>query len=244
MVKHITEDFLEAAKGVSSLEALNDLFAKTLKKIGLTEWGYQLIQAEPNKKMDPFIVSNFPEDWVNHYVESGYTQVDPTILEGPKQVIPFNWTSMYLGESSSIRKKFISEAEDYRLGEGIGIPMHGIGGTLAMVSMTTRDESAMELAKLLDEYRDKIHVISLVYHSIAKDLVSVTRNQANIMLTDREKECLKWLALGKTSMEVAQILHITERTVNFHIENAKHKLGVTSRQYAVVKAIMHNYITL
>lgn len=56
-------------------------------------------------------------------------------------------------------------------------------------------------------------------------------------LSDREKACLSWTALGKSSWEIGCILAISENTVIFHINNAKRKLGVNSRTLAAVKAI-------
>jgi len=57
-----------------------------------------------------------------------------------------------------------------------------------------------------------------------------------VALNDREVECLTWSARGKTSPEIATILGIAKRTVNFHIENACRKLNVSTRTEAVVKA--------
>lgn len=56
-------------------------------------------------------------------------------------------------------------------------------------------------------------------------------------LTIRELECLKMVRLGKTSWEIAELLNISERTTNFHITNATHKLGADSRRHAVSKAL-------
>ena len=56
-------------------------------------------------------------------------------------------------------------------------------------------------------------------------------------LSPREREVLLWTAKGKTGWEIAQILHLAERTVTFHIENAKIKLGAASRTQAVVTAL-------
>lgn len=58
-----------------------------------------------------------------------------------------------------------------------------------------------------------------------------------LLLTLKEKSCLKWAAAGKTSYETGAILHISPRTVDYHIHNACLKLGVHSRQAAVVVAI-------
>ena len=55
-------------------------------------------------------------------------------------------------------------------------------------------------------------------------------------LNDREVEVLTWVARGKTSAEIAQIVGLTKRTVDFHIDNARTKLGAATRTEAVIKA--------
>jgi DNA-binding CsgD family transcriptional regulator len=55
-------------------------------------------------------------------------------------------------------------------------------------------------------------------------------------LNDREIETLTWAARGKTSAEIAKLLDLSKRTVDFHIENARMKLGVSTRIQAAVKA--------
>jgi DNA-binding CsgD family transcriptional regulator len=61
-------------------------------------------------------------------------------------------------------------------------------------------------------------------------------------LSSREGECLRWAADGKTSGEIAQILGISEGTVNFHLNNAMQKLDVISRQHAIGKAALQGLI--
>ena len=56
-------------------------------------------------------------------------------------------------------------------------------------------------------------------------------------LSNREMEVLLWLKRGKSSWEIAVILNITERTVNFHVKNIMTKLNAVSRTQAVALAI-------
>ena len=55
-------------------------------------------------------------------------------------------------------------------------------------------------------------------------------------LNDREIEVLTWAARGKTSGEIATIVGLAPRTVDFHLDNARAKLGVSTRIQAVVEA--------
>ena len=56
-------------------------------------------------------------------------------------------------------------------------------------------------------------------------------------LSPREREVLKWLRLGKTSWDISVIMRISERTVNYHVNNIMKKLDVTNRLQAVSEAM-------
>jgi DNA-binding CsgD family transcriptional regulator len=55
-------------------------------------------------------------------------------------------------------------------------------------------------------------------------------------LSRREIEVLRHVALGETSKEIAGVLGIGERTVNWHLERVFLKLGAGSRAEAVALA--------
>jgi DNA-binding response OmpR family regulator len=55
-------------------------------------------------------------------------------------------------------------------------------------------------------------------------------------LTQREAEVLLWIAKGKANRDIADILGLSARTVNKHLEQIYVKLGVENRASAAVKA--------
>ncbi len=57
-------------------------------------------------------------------------------------------------------------------------------------------------------------------------------------LSLRETEVLRWSAEGKTADAIGLILHLSERTVNFHIANAIKKMGASNKISAVVQAVL------
>jgi DNA-binding CsgD family transcriptional regulator len=63
-----------------------------------------------------------------------------------------------------------------------------------------------------------------------------------LKLNDREVETLTWAARGKTSAEIAVILGLSKRTIDFHLDNARSKLGVATRVEAAVKAAIGRLI--
>lgn len=61
------------------------------------------------------------------------------------------------------------------------------------------------------------------------------RNKASNLpsLSDKQLDCMRWVAMGKTSWETAAILGISERTVNYHIDCVCRTLEVKGRQAAI-----------
>jgi DNA-binding NarL/FixJ family response regulator len=63
-----------------------------------------------------------------------------------------------------------------------------------------------------------------------------TGRLADAALTPRETEVLSWLAKGKTNRDIAEILGMSPRTVNKHLEHVFEKLGVETRAAAAALA--------
>ena len=59
---------------------------------------------------------------------------------------------------------------------------------------------------------------------------------ATASLTPRVTEVLSWVAKGKTNRDVADILGLSSRTVNKHLEHVFEKLGVETRAAATALA--------
>ena len=57
------------------------------------------------------------------------------------------------------------------------------------------------------------------------------------LLTEREVEVLQWVACGKTNRDIGDILGLSPRTVNKHLEHVYVKLGVETRTAAAAVAI-------
>ena len=61
--------------------------------------------------------------------------------------------------------------------------------------------------------------------------------QESLQLTTRESEVLLWISRGKSNREIGEILSISPRTVNKHLEQVFVKLGVENRASAAARAV-------
>jgi DNA-binding response OmpR family regulator len=115
-------------------------------------------------------------------------------------------------------------------------------GSMPFLYLTALSDRANELKGRqlgADDYITKPIDFDILTTIITARLTRVARTAIwprAVDLTDREVETLTWAARGKTSSEIATILGLTKRTVDFHIDNARLKLNATSRMHAAVKA--------
>jgi DNA-binding response OmpR family regulator len=90
-----------------------------------------------------------------------------------------------------------------------------------------------------DDYLTKPVDYDVLAALITARLARVARSAVwpkQVGLREREVETLTWAARGKTFWEIGEILGLSKRTVEFHLENARRKLGVATRTQALIKA--------
>jgi DNA-binding CsgD family transcriptional regulator len=117
-----------------------------------------------------------------------------------------------------------------RIGDALCATSYGPGGTIASVhlgferpSFEGNSARAIQFAGLLLTER------LLGLSALAAD--------APAMLTRREHDSLALVADGKTDWEISVILHVSEATARFHVDNARRKLGAVNRAQAVAMLV-------
>ena len=108
-----------------------------------------------------------------------------------------------------------------------------------LTALTDRENELKGRQLGADDYVTKPIDFDMLDAIIAARLAGVARTglwPKLVELNDREVEVLTWVARGKTSGEIAQIVGLTKRTIDFHIDNARAKLGAATRTEAVIKA--------
>jgi DNA-binding response OmpR family regulator len=98
-----------------------------------------------------------------------------------------------------------------------------------------------------DDYLTKPVDYDVLAALISARLARVARNvvwSKRVGLREREVEALTWAARGKTFWEIGEILGLSKRTIEFHLDNARRKLGVATRTQALIKAATGHLIQL
>ncbi len=188
-------------------------------------------------KPDITIINGYPSEWRERYDRKGYLADDPTVNFCRKNISPVIWSKLV--PTSNKSAKIMAESKEFGLNYGISVPIHSHGTSWGMLSLATSVNN--------HDYRDieqKLVFITNILPYIYCCILNINdvdlKTKPN--LTNREVECLKWIADGKTSWEISQILNISERTVIFHINNVCKKLSASNRTQAIAKAISTSII--
>lgn len=202
-------------------------------------WGFsQVMMAflpRPGMRLeDAFIQTNYSSAWRQRYNDHNMAYFDPTVAHCMTRAAPLVWSPELFATEQ--QQTMYEEAQSHGLRAGITLPIHGPRQEVGLLCFVNDSDPAGDFR------RDANHVLPNLV--LLRDLVLDTSQrhlnghaQSLIpKLTPREKECLKWTALGKSTWEISHILNCSEAVVNFHMKNIRAKFGVNSRRAAAVIA--------
>lgn len=184
-------------------------------------------------------VSGYPTQWWERYKEKDYLHADPLIAHCSSRLVPVTWRAPHILEAArgGAARRMMYEARECGLLDGVSLPVHGQGGEAAMLTFATRLRPPRSTA-LIQATLPVLHLLAAHMHEAVRRITFEDQTQLKrISLTARERECLLHLADGRGTAETAALLKCAERTVTYHLDNARTKLGVYTRAQAVARAI-------
>jgi len=246
VIEQSGDELFELIDQISQAEKLmegHEVLRTALGAYGLDHVVYISVNLPTEKRATPLVAMTYSADWQKHYAQNDYVDIDPVVKAGIGGILPVDWGA--LDRKHPTVKKFFGEAQEFRIGgQGLSIPVRGRHGEFALFSVTAQMADA-EWAKLKDRYMRDFMLFAYNFHSFALNAEHIEEGEAyRDTLSFREAECLRWIAMGKSAWDASQIMGVSERTVKFHLENARAKLGAMNTTHAVSKAVSLNLITL
>lgn len=175
------------------------------------------------------IISNMPHCWERDFLKRELHLRSDIILIARSKITPFKWSSVN-GNNEDLK----ALSNRYNIRNGVTFVIK-IKHDVVIFTMYYNED---------DE--DFIRYYSRKKHKILYDVMNLFEfhyeKTPKHVFTVREKEVMNLLKFGKTYIEIAFILGVSERTVRFHINNILDKLNVTSVRYAIFKAASEGLI--
>jgi DNA-binding CsgD family transcriptional regulator len=174
------------------------------------------------------VITNLPAEFIALFDKHQLLQTSPLLHKLRGTTLPICYRVSEVGrERASAAVPDIFSQFDFIC--GLAVPVHDVNGKRGVVGfMGNRSDLApneiMELSYLSAHVYDRLAAICSIDVRVAETL------------SERELDCVNWTAAGKTSAEIADILNLSEHTVNHYLNRATRKLNAVNRTQAVAKA--------
>jgi DNA-binding CsgD family transcriptional regulator len=224
-------DFVQGTIECSTHEEFKCLVKMLTKLVPFDYAACVLRTVDPISSKEQFEIVNinYPEEWLKLYVSENLNRVDPIVIENFKRFGLQYWADTY--QRYKPPRKFIDIANSFGLTDGYTIGVRNARGTEA--SLFSISGRYIERDKRTEECL--MHIIQHVHQVVVRIAGSIP-NYKKVLLSPKEKEVIRWVAMGKSSWDISIIMGISERTVNFHVASIMQKLEAVTRAHAVAIA--------
>jgi LuxR family quorum sensing-dependent transcriptional regulator len=180
---------------------------------------------------------DWPAEWQARYLAKDYVRDDPAVLHLGRTILPYTWADLLnCPDYKKAERQIVLEAREFSLNSGLIVPLPALRSGSAILTIAGCDVEVSPTDSA------EIHLAAIYAHKHLRDIVRPEPPKSLARFTERERECLHWVAAGKSDWQISEILSLSVKTVNFHIENAKKKFGVATRVQAVALAIRERVI--
>ncbi len=239
MLDQTYEDLLDLAMNIDSQLSGDEFLRRLLDTYGFETIAYAAFNVPLLGSTEPIYQNTYCDPWRIHYHQNQFIAIDPVVHTALSGILPTDWQELRQKDGARV----LDEASEFGIGrQGLTLPMRGIHGETAALSVSTRLSDA-KWRQLKKQYIRDLQSLANYFHVSVLHRLGLDQPMIQI-LSARELECLKWAALGKSASETATIINVTERTVTFHLSSARYKLNCLTTTQAVAKALTTRQMSL
>ena len=218
-------------------ETLADIAA--VFRAGVLEQGYTVslcpvVSSSPQATRLQWLFRNLTPAWEKFSDQRNIPTRSPALTTARKQTAPFSFVEVFDNPALPPEQQWVWQmTREWGWRNGFVVPVHGPRGYFSYVSIASPERDL----DLRIENRSRLQMLALLAHDRCSTLSLAERPDAapdpSRKLSERELECMRWVAAGKTDWEIGTILIISSSTARFHVENARRKLDAATRAQAV-----------
>ncbi len=238
MMRHV-----RVFEAVDSIEDLAGALTDATLEMGFHNFALTHHVASAEIGHTAFRVHNYPPQWVEHYDRQALVFCDPVHRASHLTNLGFPWSQLEaMIPMTRGDKAMLDLGRQQGIGDGFTVPANIPGEARGSVTFVVKTghalpEQMLLLAKTLGD-----HAFAAARSlATASPIVPVPPGSR---LTDRQRECVLWVARGKGDYEIAIILGLRPDTVTGHINEALRRYGVNKRTSLVIRTLLDGTITL
>lgn len=229
------EQIADVVSRASSIDELSRSLKQMRDWYGFANIAYLAVHLPQAMKPNPLVLVTYDRDWVCRYTERNYFRIDPVVAMAIRASLPVDWSTV--DHESAEAKRIFTEADAFGVGRnGVTIPIRGMGGERALLSITSNHSSREWRASCAKVLREFYYIAHLV-HDRAVRLSGLRAGDIPHSLSPRELQCVTLSARGQTPKQVAASLRISDSAVRLYLKCARLKLGCATITQAIAKAV-------
>ncbi|MGV1768219.1 autoinducer-binding transcriptional regulator TraR [Rhizobium rhizogenes] len=208
---------------------------------GLTEQigfgGYAYLNVQPGHVL---AISNYHPHWRSLYFERNYSRLDPVVKRAKSFKRFFTWASEQDGPRLSKSERiFYSQAANFGIRSGITIPVKSANGSMSMFTLAS-EKPTIDLEREIDAVAAATAVAQL--HARIAFMQARPTAESPAYLDPKEAAYLKWMAVGKTMEEAAELEGVKYNSVRVKLAETKKRFDVHTTTHLTALAIRRKLI--
>lgn len=184
---------------------------------------------------------NYPDQWADYYDANALGVTDPVHRASHVTSVGFIWSRIpEMIPLTPHDRRMLVLGSDQGIGDGFTVPAHVPGEARGSCSFANAAEHAMPhgmlpIAQMVGAFA--FEGARRIWSVRPLDLAPKPR------LTDRQRDCVLWVARGKSDWETGRILGVSEETVACHIKQACERYGVGKRTSLIIQTLFDGTLT-
>lgn len=234
--------FVRNVAAVETEVDLSSLIFDVARELGFSFFALtHHVDTSPQSQSAAIRLHNYPREWEAYFEEKRLGRSDPVHRASQLTTIGFRWVQLpAMIDLTGRDREILGEAARHGIGDGFTVPAHVPGDINGSCSFAT--EFGREL------HVDHLATAQLIgafsfeaARRLARQRGLAPRGMPHV--SDRQRDCLIWVARGKSDFEIATILGISPETVHQYVKQARAAFDVVSRSQLVAEALFDGTIS-
>lgn len=232
--------FVEIARRLIGMGDLTALLSEAAAELGFQ--GVTLVHhVDPaSASLRTVAYSDYPMDYLATSFARRYFADDPVLVAAERRASAFLWSELpVLLRLTDRHREILAAAAACGLEQGLTVPINIPGEPRGSCSFAVRPGR-----RLGEEAQQAAHWAGAFAFDQARRIVGLARPaEDRRALSSRQLECVVLVGQGKSDWTIAQLLGLSKETVHEHVEAAKGRFRVATRQQLVAACLADGLVT-
>lgn len=233
--------FVEGVRGATTVPELRTFLEEISAELGFSYFALVQHVDVNDTSSDAIRIHNYPDPLEHFHDQEQLGCSDPVHRACQRTTLGFAWSELPNFIRLTARDlKILQMASSEGIGDGFTVPAHLPGECSGSCSFATRKGAHLKVGNLA-----LAQLVGAFAFQAGRRLIRLKNEGFSrpVHVSDRERECLIWIARGKSDADIATILGISAHTVHQYVKQVRASYDVVSRSQLIAHALYSGTIS-